>query len=111
MTDLTAAAQAVSAAQKVVDAGIARLAEIGIDDNQVLAYDVAHAAAAVQTSQSLLDSYGPKGDVEARITVAFIADAVAEIAGKLFGREDDWGIDAAALDGTRAFVSAYRKPE
>ena len=79
MTDLTAAAQALSAAQNVVDSGIARLAEIGIDDNQVLAYDVAHGAAAVQTGQSLLNSYGDKGEIEAKITVAFIADAIAEM--------------------------------
>ena len=67
MTDLTAAAQALSAAQNVVDSGIARLAEIGIDDNQVLAYDVAHGAAAVQTGQSLLNSYGDKGEIEAKM--------------------------------------------
>ena len=111
MTDLTAAAQALSAAQNVVDSGIARLAEIGIDDNQVLAYDVAHGAAAVQTGQSLLNSYGDKGEIEAKITVAFIADAIAEIAGKVFGREEEWGVGSDAFDTARSFVSTYRKPE
>jgi len=110
MTELTAAAAAIDAANQVVSAGIARLAEIGIDDNQVLAYDVAHAAAAVHTSRSLL-GYGNKGDVEASITNAFVADAVAELAGKLFGREAEWGVTVSALDGTREFVAKYRSSE
>ena len=61
-----------------------------IDDHQVLAYDLAHAAAAVETAQGLLD-YGAKGDVEGRITCAFVADAVADLAAKVFGREADVG--------------------
>ena len=109
MTDLTAAANVLDAANRVVASAVARLAEIGIDDNQVLAYDVAHAAAAVQTGQSLL-GYGSKGETEAAIANAYIADAVAEIAGKLFGREGEWGVDAAALDSTREFVATYRDP-
>ena len=83
MTDtLNAAEAALDAAQAVVDAGIAQLAAHGIDANQVLAYDVAHAAAAVQTGRGLL-TYGSKGSLEADLTAAFVADAVAEIAAKL----------------------------
>ena len=47
--------------------------------DQVLAYDLAHAAAAVETARSLLD-YGAKGDLEAAITCAFVADAVDDLA-------------------------------
>ena len=64
---LDGAATALETAQGVLDAAIARLAADGIDDNQVLAYDVAHAAAGVMASRALLE-YGAKGDVEARIT-------------------------------------------
>ncbi len=110
MSDLTTAATAIAAAQAVVDSGIARLAEVGIDDNQVLAYDVAHAAAAIQTSQSML-GYGSKGDVEASIATAFVADAVADLAGKIYGREAEWGVANDALDGARAFVATYRDPK
>ncbi len=111
MTDaLAAAATALDAAQGVVDAGIARLADGGIDAQQVLAYDVAHAAAAVRTGRSLLE-YGTKGSVEERITLAFIADALAELAGKCFGREAEWGVDAGALDPAREFTATYRSPE
>ena len=44
-----------------------------IDANQVVAYDVAHAAAAVATARAAL-AYGEHGEVEARIAAAFVAD-------------------------------------
>ncbi len=108
--DLTAAASAVEAAQSVVDACVRGLAAAGpIDDNQVIAYDLAHAAAAVETARTLLD-YGAKGDLEGRIACAFVADAVGELAAKLYGRESAWGVDAHALDAARPFVETYRDP-
>jgi (2S)-methylsuccinyl-CoA dehydrogenase len=108
--DLTAAASAVETSRRVVDAGVAALAAAGGPDAaQVLAYDVAHAAAATATAASLLE-YGSKGDVEARITCAFVADAVAELAARTYGREARWGIDRSALDGTLDFVTAWRDP-
>jgi (2S)-methylsuccinyl-CoA dehydrogenase len=54
--------------------------------------------------------YAAKGDDEAALTCAFIADAVAELATKLFGRETQWGVDEHALDDTREFVSTFRAP-
>ncbi|MEY2402498.1 MAG: (2S)-methylsuccinyl-CoA dehydrogenase, partial [Acidimicrobiaceae bacterium] len=108
--DLSAAATAVDLANAVVRAGVSALAAAGsIDDNQVLAYDLAHAAAAVETARTLLD-YGGKGDTEARITCAFVADAVAELAGKTYGREAEWNVASGALDGARDFVSIFRSP-
>jgi (2S)-methylsuccinyl-CoA dehydrogenase len=108
--DLAAAATAVQTARSVVDSGVAALADAGGPDAaQVLAYDVAHAAAAVATAESLL-SYGAHGEVEARITCAFAAEAVAEIASRLYGREALWGVDPGALDGARDFVTAWRDP-
>jgi (2S)-methylsuccinyl-CoA dehydrogenase len=109
--DLTAAAQVVDTAHGVVEAAIRHLAANGGPDvNQVVAYDLAHAAAAVETGRSML-TYGAKGDLEGRITCAFVADAVGDLAGKLFGREADWGVEPAALDGVRSFVATYRSPE
>src|SRR4051812_462607 len=88
--DLSAAASAVDLAHGVVQDGIKALAATGsIDDNQVLAYDVAHAAAAVETARALLD-YGAKGDDEASITCAFVAEAIADLVAKLVGREAMW---------------------
>ncbi len=107
--DLTSAAAALDIAQGVLDSGIARLAADGIDENQVLAYDVAHAAAAVMAARGLL-SYGSRGDDEAKVTCAFAAEALADLAAKVFGREDEWGVGAGALDGTRVFTARYRSP-
>ncbi|MCB1027733.1 MAG: acyl-CoA dehydrogenase family protein, partial [Microthrixaceae bacterium] len=105
--DLTAAAAALDVGQAVIDSAVGKLAELGIDDNQVLAYDVAHAAAALMCGRGLLD-YGSKGDDEGRITAAFIADALADLGAKVFGREAEWGVEPSAMDGARDFVSTYR---
>jgi (2S)-methylsuccinyl-CoA dehydrogenase len=54
--DLAGAADAVDLAQRLVDqAGAAVRDGGGIDANQVVAYDVAHAAAAVATGGATLD--------------------------------------------------------
>jgi (2S)-methylsuccinyl-CoA dehydrogenase len=109
-SDLSAAASAVDLARSVVHDGIVALAATGsIDDNQVLAYDVAHAAAAVETARTLLD-YGAKGEVEARITCAFVADAIADLVAKLVGREQLWGTDPAKLSAAHDFVVTHRDP-
>src|SRR5215218_5715439 len=89
--DLTAAAAAVEAAGTVVERAIATLKSAGgVDANQVIAYELAHAAAAVETGRAVL-GYGGRGEVEASITCADIADAVGDLAGKLYGREAEWG--------------------
>ncbi|MGI8756135.1 MAG: acyl-CoA dehydrogenase family protein [Acidimicrobiales bacterium] len=109
--DLAAAATVIDQAASVVDAAIARLAAAGsIDDHQVLAYDLAHASAAIAMAKGLLD-YGGKGEVEGRITCAFVADAIAELAAKVFGQEAVWGVEPGALDATRDFLGAYRSAE
>jgi (2S)-methylsuccinyl-CoA dehydrogenase len=107
---LSAATSVIVHAQAVVDAGWRKLASASIDDNQVVAYDLAHAAAALRTGQAML-AYGERGDLEANITCAFIADAIAELATKLFGREAAWGVGSDALDSARGFVAQYRAPE
>ncbi len=108
--DLDAAASAVDAASNVVRRALAHLAATGsVEEDQVVAYDLAHAAAAVETARTLLD-YGAKGDEEARITCAFVADAVADVAARLYGREAAWGVGADDLDEARPFVATYRDP-
>lgn len=109
--DLSAAASAVDLARGVVDCGVKSLASApgGADANQVLAYDLAHAAAAVETARALL-AYGAEGEQEARIACGFVADAVADVAAKAFGRETQWAMEPGALDGARSFVATYRDP-
>ena len=110
--DLPAAADVIDLADGVVGKAVRRLASLdgGADEHQVLAYDIAHAAAGVATARSLLD-YGAKGDVEACITCAFAADMLHDLAGKVLGREERWGVTDAPLDGARSFIAAYRAPE
>ena len=97
-------------AQSVVDAGVASVAAAGgPDEAQVLAYDVAHAAAAVRTAEAVL-TYGSEGDVEARIACAFVADALADLASRTVGRSAQWGVGSDWMSPAEDFVSTYRAP-
>ncbi|MFK8022780.1 MAG: acyl-CoA dehydrogenase family protein [Ilumatobacter sp.] len=110
--DLPAAADVIDLADRVVGKAVRRLASLegGADTHQVLAYEIAHAAAGVATAKSLID-YGNKGDTEARITCAFTADMVHDLASKVLGREDDWGIERDALANAHAFMVEFRSAE
>ncbi|MFK7917816.1 MAG: acyl-CoA dehydrogenase family protein [Ilumatobacter sp.] len=112
MPDLPAAADAIDLADRVVGKAVRRLASLegGADEHQVLAYEIAHAAAGVATAKSLID-YGNKGEAEGKITCAFTADMVHELASKVLGREDDWGVERDALANAHAFMTTYRSAE
>jgi (2S)-methylsuccinyl-CoA dehydrogenase len=108
--DLRAAAKALTLAQSVVDAGVASLVAAGGPDvAQVLAYDIAHAAAAVRTAEAFL-AYGSHGETETRLACAFAADAVADLATRTIGRSGQWGVAADWMAPTESFVAAYRDP-
>ncbi|MCU1358933.1 MAG: putative acyl-CoA dehydrogenase, partial [Ilumatobacteraceae bacterium] len=109
--DLHAAADVIELAGSVVGKSIRHLAANGgPDQHQTLAYDLAHAAAQVETARSLLD-YGAKGDVEARITCAFTADMAHDLITRLCGREAMWGLDPAPMRTAHSFLEQYRSPE
>ncbi len=108
--DLQDAASAIELAAGVIRKATLRLAETSsVDADQVLAYDVAHAAAAIETARSMLD-YGAKGQLEGQLTCVFVADAVADLGAKIWGRERHWNVAPSALDGAREFVSTWRDP-
>jgi (2S)-methylsuccinyl-CoA dehydrogenase len=86
------------------------MARGSIDEQQVLAYDIAHAAAGVALARSVLD-YGKKGDVEARIACAFVADTAHDLAGRVLGRERQWGVEPNAFEPMTPFLASYRDPE
>ena len=97
-------------AKSVVDSGVAALAAAGGPDQaQVLAYDLAHAAAAVRTAEAVL-VYGALGDTEARIACAFAADALADLAARVVGREALWAITSDWMASAATFVSTFRQP-
>ncbi len=110
--DLAAAAAVVDAASTILDRTARHLAGQGkgaLDEHQQVAYDLAHAASAIESSRALLD-YGAKGPVEARLTCAFVADAVHDLAGNLIGREPEWGLEPGALEPALGFLATYRDP-
>jgi (2S)-methylsuccinyl-CoA dehydrogenase len=108
--DLAAAAAAVALASTVVSSAARRVAAAGGPDaDQVVAYDLAHVAAGVRAAEAAL-SYGETGRDEARIACAFVADALADLAARIVGREDSFGTTPDWLDPARGFLSAYRDP-
>jgi len=108
--DLFAAAAAIDVADGVIGAGVAAMTEAGGPDQaQVLAYDLAHAAAGAATARAMLD-YGARGDIEGRLTCAFAADVIHDLIGRLVGREEHWGVKPDALDGARSFLATFRDP-
>jgi (2S)-methylsuccinyl-CoA dehydrogenase len=109
--DLTDAATLIDQAQSVIDGGLAQLAQRGgVDQNQTLAYDLAHAASAVATARACL-AYGAKGDVEARLVAAFLTLALSDLATRVLGREALWGVRQDWYEPFAGFVATYRDPK
>ncbi|MEO5722920.1 MAG: acyl-CoA dehydrogenase family protein [Ilumatobacteraceae bacterium] len=109
--DLAGAAAVVDLAHEVISTAVRHLGATGGPDvQQVLAYDLAHAAAQVETARALLD-YGPKGDVEGRLTCAFAAEMVHDLITRLCGREELWGVDPAPMRTAHPFLGKFRTPE
>ena len=107
---LAAAADAVELAQRLVDAGAAAVrANGGVDANQVVAYDVAHAAAAVSIARSSL-AYGALGETEELLTTAFVADVLSDLVARVSGREAAWGAQDGWHRPAGPFMTARRDP-
>ena len=107
---LAGADEAADLAGRLVDRACTSVRERGgIDANQVVAYDVAHAAAAVGTARAAL-AYGEHGELEARIAAAFVADVVADLAGKVVGREASWGVETGWAAPAADFLQRQRDP-
>jgi (2S)-methylsuccinyl-CoA dehydrogenase len=107
---LAAATEAVELAQHLVDVGCATVrADGGVDINQVVAYDVAHAAAAVATARAAL-TYGAHGETEESLATAFVADVLADLVGRVAGREAAWGAQVDWIAPATDFLAAHRDP-
>src|SRR4051794_1987158 len=116
---LPAARAAVDLARTVIDAGARTLAEQSsdngkvsvpkLDQHQVVAYDLAHAAAAVEGSR-VMCTYGEHGEVESLLARAYVADAVHDVATRALARSGEWAIAPDALAGAMDFVEAHRAP-
>jgi (2S)-methylsuccinyl-CoA dehydrogenase len=117
--DLSAAAAAVDAAAGVVQGAARHLADAAgeggrisvaeLDRHQVVAYDLAHAASAVEGCRVMLD-YAGHGELESMLARAFIADAVADVGARLIARDEAWGVEPGLLAPARPFLAAHRSP-
>jgi (2S)-methylsuccinyl-CoA dehydrogenase len=116
---LEIAGAAVARAAEVVDTATATLAHAAstdgrlsvekLDAHQVLAYDLAHAASALEGCRVML-AYGEHGEIESKLARAYIADAIADIAARLIGRDGVWGTDSSELTAALPFVESHRSP-
>ena len=79
------------------------------DVEQVVAYDLAHAAAAVRSAGAVFE-YAKHGETEANIARAFIADVMCDLSARIVGRETSWGTTPDWLSPVAGFVSSYRDP-
>ena len=117
---LVAAAAAVDRATAIVDTATQTLADAStdggrvsvakLDTNQILAYDLAHAASALEGCRVML-TYGEHGEVESMLARAFIAEAIADLGAKVIGRDALWGVDLDTLADALPFVEAHRSPQ
>ncbi|MFI5036812.1 MAG: acyl-CoA dehydrogenase family protein [Acidimicrobiales bacterium] len=110
-TDELANARALlDAADAVVSAGLASLASRGGPDvAQALAYDLAHGASALATARAALD-YGEHGETEAALAAAFVGLALTDLAGRVLGREELWGVAPGWFAPLATFVADQRHP-
>ncbi len=116
--DLSEAEAALSIAEAAVNKTISFLKASGegisvgqlIDQNQVVCYELSHAAAGVKIASSVLE-FGSFGDAEAAYACVFAADAVWDLGSKIWGRESEWGLSPGELDDTREFVAKWRDPK
>jgi (2S)-methylsuccinyl-CoA dehydrogenase len=108
--DLAHASELVDQAQSVIDAALVNLKRLGgVDAQQSLAYDLAHAASAVATARASL-GYGARGDVESELVAAFLAIALSDLATRILGRESLWAVEEDWYRPFATFVSTYRDP-
>ena len=111
MPDLAAAKAVLDLAHDVVDRATAALAAGSIDEHQVLAYDLAHAAAAVGTGRAMLD-YGEQGRRRGGAWPAPSSPTPSPTwPPSSTAARPSWGVDAgAARRGPRRSSAAYRDP-
>jgi (2S)-methylsuccinyl-CoA dehydrogenase len=108
--DLDVTGALIDRAQSVIDGALREIVTRGgVDQNEGLAYDLAHAASALATARSCL-SYAAQGENEARLVAAFLALTLTDLSNRVLGREDLWGVELNWFAPFHSFVSTYRAP-
>ena len=83
-------------ARTALDQACAHIDE-GDGPEQVILYDLAYMASALQAAETMRDEYASNGDVEAKLATVFAADALAEIRARLDGRAAAFGLEEDAV--------------
>jgi (2S)-methylsuccinyl-CoA dehydrogenase len=108
--NLATALQLIDEAQTVIDGGLRELADHGgIEKQQTLAYDIAHASSAIATARACLD-YAAMGELEAALSAAFLALALSDLATRILGRENLWGVQSDWFKPFANYVNEFRDP-
>lgn len=114
LPDLAAVESALELGSGLLRGAAARLAALtdggkSLDEEQVFAYDLAHAAAGLETAKAAL-AYGRLGVDEARIAVVFTADVLGDLVARTAGREATWGTEPGWHRDLGGFLTAGRSP-
>ena len=108
--DLDVASGLVNEAQAVITSALVELRKRGgPDQSQSLAYDIAHAASALATARAAL-RYGGSGNEESELAAAFLALALKDLAARVLGIEQSWGVAGDWYEPFTNFVSTYGDP-
>ncbi len=101
---------AVQVGQSAVDAAVHTLRRgPGADVDQVVAYDLAHAASAAMAARSMLD-YAACGELESDLAAAFVAEVLVDLCARVVGREEAWGLEPDWWAPAAAFLAEFRSP-
>jgi len=108
--ELDDAAELIVRAHVIIEGGLRELRDRGgVDDNETLAYDLAHAASALATARACL-SYAARGDTEGQLVAAFLARALSDLAARVVAHEAGWNVEPRWFDAFRPFIAAYADP-
>ncbi|MGH9304103.1 MAG: acyl-CoA dehydrogenase family protein, partial [Acidimicrobiales bacterium] len=113
--DLDGATRAIDKASGIIEAATEALRKHSnggahLDDHQVLAYDLAHAASGLETARALVD-YGRHGELEEQMAAVFAGDVVCDLVGRTAGREALWSAAPGWQSDICGFLDAARDPE
>ncbi len=108
--DLDGATEALARADRVVAGALSQIVTRGgVDENQSVAYDVAHCASALAAARACLD-YATRGAVEGELVGLFLAHCLCDLATRVSGRETLWGVGPEWFAPFDSVVTAYRQP-
>ncbi len=82
---------------------------LSLDDDQAIAYDLAHLASAVQAARSALN-YARKGELQLKLAQAYVADVVHQIVSNSLGRDYCFPLNSSEREDFIRFFTKYREP-